>query len=98
MILKVAKLGVKTAVVDVDVADEKSCKAMVESTVKQFGRLDILINNAGMNIRKPAVEIPLEDWNRVVAINLTSAFSCARVAARHMIAGGEGGDVFQQRR
>ena len=59
---ELAKLGVRTAAVEVDVADEKSCKAMVESTVKQFGRLDILINNAGMNIRKQPEQYTMAEW------------------------------------
>ena len=60
---------------------------------KREGRLDILVNNAGMNIRKPAVEMPLPEWDQVVAVNLTSVFVCARVAARHMIASAHGGAI-----
>ena len=51
---ELAKLGVKTAVVSGDVADEAQCRKLVEETVARLGRLDILVNNAGINIRKPA--------------------------------------------
>jgi 2-deoxy-D-gluconate 3-dehydrogenase len=73
-----AKLGVKTAVVDVDVADEKSCHAMVDTTVKQFGRVDILINNAGIAIRKQPEVLTVEEWRKVLSINLDGAFYCAQ--------------------
>src|SRR5215475_2309140 len=54
-----AKLGVKTAVLEVDVAKEASCRKMVDDAVKALGRLDILVNNAGINIRKPADQMAL---------------------------------------
>jgi len=73
-----AKLDVKTSVVDVDVADEKSCKAMVDTTVKQFGRVDILINNAGIAIRKQPEVLTVEEWRKVLSINLDGAFYCAQ--------------------
>ncbi|WGF90491.1 SDR family NAD(P)-dependent oxidoreductase [Marinivivus vitaminiproducens] len=57
------------------------------------GRLDILVNSAGTAIRKPAVDLPLEDWDTVVRVNMTGSFLCAREAARHMIKGGRGGAI-----
>src|SRR5262245_34675696 len=68
---ELAKLGVKTAVIEVDVADEASCRRMVEATVERLGRLDILVNNAGINIRKPANELSLQAWRQVIDIKLT---------------------------
>jgi NAD(P)-dependent dehydrogenase (short-subunit alcohol dehydrogenase family) len=56
-------------------------------------RLDILINNAGIAIRKPTIELALTDWNRVLEVNLTGVFLCARSAARFMIAQGSGAIV-----
>lgn len=71
-------LGAKALAVSVDVTDKASVAAMVETTLGQFGRLDILINNAGMSVRQPAHVISLEDWNTVIGTNLTSAFICSK--------------------
>ena len=57
------------------------------------GGIDILICNAGMNIRAPALEMPRADWDKIVAVNLSAVFLCARAAARHMIARGRGGAI-----
>jgi 2-dehydro-3-deoxy-D-gluconate 5-dehydrogenase len=65
---------------EVDVTQPESCHAMVAETLKQFGSLDILINNAGINIRKPPQDYSLEEWRRVLDTNLTSAFVCCQAA------------------
>ena len=52
--------------------------------------IQVLVNNAGAAIRKPSVDLPLADWNKVISVNLTGVFLCARAAARLMIAGGGG--------
>jgi 2-dehydro-3-deoxy-D-gluconate 5-dehydrogenase len=62
----------------------------VNKTMSQCGRLDILINNAGVNVRKPAQELALDEWRQVMDTNLTSAFLCSRAAYRHMKALGGG--------
>ncbi len=87
---EVAKKGVRSTAILADVTDEAQVAAMVAQTVKEFGRLDILINNAG--IRKDAVvtEMTLADWRAVMAVVLDGAFLCARAAIPHMIAAGGG--------
>jgi 2-deoxy-D-gluconate 3-dehydrogenase len=87
---ELAKLGVKTAVVTADVTDEGQCRRMVEETVSRLGRLDILINNAGINIRKPAQELAVAEWRQVIDINLTSAFVASQAAYPHMKQAGQG--------
>lgn len=77
--------GVRTVVVPTDVAEEEDVVAMVAAAVEEFGRLDLLVNNAGTLIAKPVVEQTLEDWNRVMTVNLTSAFLASREAAKVMI-------------
>src|SRR5712664_246491 len=57
---------------------------MFAGIVKEFGALDILVNNAGIAIRKPALELPLEQWKQVIEVNLTALFTCSRIAARYM--------------
>jgi NAD(P)-dependent dehydrogenase (short-subunit alcohol dehydrogenase family) len=64
-----------------DVADESSVQAMVEAALSSFGAIDVLVNNAGIMLRKPLVELALPEWNRVLAVNLTGAFLCAKHCA-----------------
>ena len=66
--------GAKAIALTVDVNDNNAVKAMVADTLKAFGRIDILINNAGMNVRKAPDKIALEEWDSVIRTNLTSAF------------------------
>jgi 2-deoxy-D-gluconate 3-dehydrogenase len=66
---------------------------LVGEAVSVFGRLDILVNNAGIIRRTPAADYSDEDWDRVLEVDLTSAFRLARAAARHMIAAGGGGRI-----
>jgi 2-dehydro-3-deoxy-D-gluconate 5-dehydrogenase len=87
---ELAKLGVKTAVVSGDVADEAQCRKLVEETVARLGRLDILVNNAGINIRKPAHELALAEWKEVLDTNLTSTFVCSQAAYPAMKEAGGG--------
>src|SRR3989454_2947819 len=98
-----AAVGARVAIFDpaatgedahqVDVADEAQVKAAFDTVVARHGRLDILFNNAGIALRRPATELSLDDWNKVVAVNMTGVFLCAREAARHMLAGGRGGRI-----
>jgi len=76
--------------VGVDVADQASVNAMMEETLKSFGRVDILMNNAGVGGNTPFLDTKLEDWNRIISINLTGAFLVAQAAARQMVNGGGG--------
>lgn len=83
-------LGAQAAFVAVDVTSEDSVNALVHQTIHQFGRLDVLVNNAGITVRKPPHELALEEWHRVLETNLTSAFLCARAAHPHLKAAGGG--------
>ena len=76
-----------------DVANETQVRAGFEKVMAQHGRVDVLFNNAGIAIRKPTTELTIEDWNKVVGVNMTGVFLCAREAARHMLAGGRGGRI-----
>jgi NAD(P)-dependent dehydrogenase (short-subunit alcohol dehydrogenase family) len=77
----------------VDVSDETGVEAAMAAVVERSGRLDLLVNNAGTAIRRATLDLPLADWERVIAVNLTGVFLCARAAARHMIAQGGGAIV-----
>jgi NAD(P)-dependent dehydrogenase (short-subunit alcohol dehydrogenase family) len=90
---EIAAGGGTAAAYAVDVTDEDGLTAAFEDFAQKSGRLDILVNNAGMAIRAPATALKLEDWNKVVAVNLTGMFLCARLAARHMQRFGTGGAI-----
>lgn len=83
-------LGVRALGVKTDVGDEASVTSMVEKTLAEFGRIDTLVNNAGISVRKPPQEYSLEEWNRVVDVNLTGTFLCSRDVYSHMAAAGGG--------
>jgi 2-deoxy-D-gluconate 3-dehydrogenase len=84
------RMGVKTAVLEVDVANEASCRKMVEDCVRLMGRIDILVNNAGINIRKRPELYSLAEWREVLSINLDGAFVCSHAVYPHMKAQGGG--------
>ena len=88
-----AQAGHGATHIAIDVADEGSVTAAFEEIARRHGRLDVLVNNAGVAARKASIELPLADWNRVIAVNLTGTFLCSRAAARLMIAGGGGAIV-----
>ena len=83
-------LGADAEAIAVDVAQEASVEALVKETVARFGRLDVLVNNAGINIRKAPHELSLDEWRQVLDTNLTSAFLCSREAYPVMKAAGGG--------
>jgi len=87
----VEALGAKALAFAVDVTDKTAVADMVEATLKAFGRLDILINNAGMSVRDPAHKLSLDDWHTVIDTNLTSAFICSKAVypAMKQIGGGK---------
>jgi NAD(P)-dependent dehydrogenase (short-subunit alcohol dehydrogenase family) len=80
----------KAEVYALDVTDATAVESALAAIVARHGRLDILVNSAGIAIRKPAIDLPLEDWERVMAVNTMGSFICARAAARHMLAQGNG--------
>ena len=73
-----AARGVKAASVVADVTDKEAVARMVERVAAEFGRIDILINNAGINVRKPPHALAIEEWESVIDTNLTSAFLCSK--------------------
>lgn len=73
-----------------DVSTATGAEKLVAKTVEAYGTVDILINNAGINIVKPSEELTLEDWSQVLAVNLTGPFLCAKAAGRIMLEKGDG--------
>ena len=94
---RLASSGAKVAVWDldsspkVDVSDPGSVDAAVKRMMKDRGKIDVLVNNAGIaGLNKPTVDYPIEEWERVLRVNLTSQFLCCRAVAPHMVKGGYG--------
>jgi 2-deoxy-D-gluconate 3-dehydrogenase len=78
---ELARLGAGGALaIEVDVTEPASVTALIAQAEARCGRLDILINNAGINVRKPPQELSLAEWHRVIDTNLTSAFLCSHAA------------------
>ena len=73
-----------------DLREEQACRAMVQEAAQRLGRLDILINNAGTNVRKAPQDYSIEEWREVLDTNLTSAFVASQAAYPRMKAGGGG--------
>lgn len=76
-----------------DVTDESMVDAAFSDIAARFGKIDILVNSAGIASRSPAVQHTLDAWNKVLAVNATGTFLCSRAAARFMIAAGGGAIV-----
>jgi gluconate 5-dehydrogenase len=89
----IEQLGRSALAFEVDVADEAAVTQMVQTTVARFGKLDIIVNNAGIGITGPPEEMTLADWQKTLDVNLTGVFLCAREAAKAMIASGNGGQI-----
>ena len=82
---EITQFGGKADAHKVDVTRADAVDRVFAAIVERHARLDVLVNSAGIAIRKPAVELPLAEWERVMAVNATGSFLCARAAARHML-------------
>ena len=87
---QVGATGARHVQLTADLRDPDCAPVLVEQTITAFGSIDILVNNAGMIRRSPAVDFSTEDWNDVLATNLTSAFRLCQYAGRHMLQRGSG--------
>jgi NAD(P)-dependent dehydrogenase (short-subunit alcohol dehydrogenase family) len=77
--------GRKSLAVPVEVTDEKSVAAMVDSALKKFPHIDVLVNSHGLAIRKPADTFPIDEWQQVMDVNTRGTFICCQVVGRLMI-------------
>jgi gluconate 5-dehydrogenase len=87
---EVKALGRRAVSLELDVRDEESIERMAADAEAAFGQIHILVNNAGCNIRKPALEVTWADWNQILDTNLRGTFFVAQAVARRMIAKGYG--------
>ena len=85
--------GHETLAVGADVATPQGAEALIASAVKAYGKLDILVCNAGVNVKKPAIDFTAAEFETVIGGNLKAYFLCAQAAARQFIAQGRGGAI-----
>ena len=90
---KIRSFGRNSIYLSGDVADAAVCEELVAQTVKQLGSIDILVNNAGVIRRSPALEYSAENWDEVIAVNLTAVFRLSQLAARQMVQREQGGKI-----
>jgi len=89
----VREKGCREMLVQGDVASEEDVKRIFAEVLTAWGRLDILINNAGTQTESPTHEMSMDDYDRVLAVNLRGAFLCSREAVRHFLDRGGGGVI-----
>ncbi|AQH01472.1 oxidoreductase [Burkholderia sp. KK1] len=82
--------GLDVTTVVADVSDPKFCAALVEQTVRKFGRIDTMVCNAGIDKIKPAEDYESDEWDQILDVNLKGAYFCAKYAAQAMLAAGKG--------
>jgi len=87
---EIRKLGRRSEGFSIDVTSKKSVAAAVDSILETFGRIDILINNAGVNFRVPVLDFPEEEWDRVISTNLKGYFLVAQAVVPQMLQNGYG--------
>jgi len=90
---RIRAAGGRAIAVAADVASPADVDSLIRHTVSEFGRLDILVNNAGIEKKLAFVDFPLEEWQKIIAVDLTGPFLCAQAAAKQMIAQGNGGRI-----
>ncbi len=90
---QITDAGGQAFAVAADVSNAGDVQNLVKQTVSKYGKLDIFVNNAGIEKKIAFVDYPLEEWQKIMAVNLTGAFLCSQAAAKQMIAQGKGGRI-----
>src|SRR5215217_2966154 len=90
---EIEKRGGKAISVQADVSEPDGVRNLIRQTVKEFGRLDVMVNNAGIEQKIPFLETPLEVWEKVISVNLTGVWLGCQEAASQMVSQGDGGRI-----
>jgi glucose 1-dehydrogenase len=90
---KIGAMNGRSLGIDADISLPADVDALVQKTVAAFGKLDIFVNNAGIEKKIAFVDYPLDEWQKIIAINLTGPFLCAQAGAKQMILQGKGGRI-----
>ena len=81
---EIKKLGCDSIAIQADVSKENDCINLIEDTIKHYGRIDVLVNNAGIQKDVPFEETTVEEWYKIIGVDLTGPFVCSREATKHM--------------
>ena len=87
---EIRQAGRRSDVFSVDVTSEESVRAMVAAVVAGFGRIDILINDFGTRVRRPAIDFPVDEWQKVMDYNIRGCFICCKEVGAEMVKNGSG--------
>ena len=90
---QIEAIGGKCLSVAADISNPDQVSSLIHQCIQAFGKLDIFVNNAGIEKKFAFVDYPLEEWQKIVAVNLTGPFLCSQAAAKQMIAQGGGGRI-----
>jgi len=88
---KIRAMNGNCLAVDADISLPNQVSGLIQQTIRTFGRLDIIVNNAGIEKRIDFVDYPFEEWQKIIAVNLSGPFLCMQAAARQMVLQGGGG-------
>jgi glucose 1-dehydrogenase len=88
-----SSFGPTSIAISGDVSKRADVESMMQQILDKFGRLDVAINNAGIEIKKPFLEVGDDEWNKVIAVNLYGSFLISQCAARQMVKQGDGGKL-----
>lgn len=87
---ELSELGVKAAAFGADVTDAEQVQRAVPQVLEEMGRIDVLVNNAGTCVHRPALEVTPQEWQSVMDVNVTGVWNCAQAFGRHLIEQGNG--------
>src|SRR5215212_118648 len=90
VVARIEEGGSRAIVVQADVSDPEEAQALIDKTIEEFNRIDVLVNNAGINIDRTLKKLSVEDWDKVIQVDLNSAFYTVHAALAHMIEQGGG--------
>ena len=81
---EINRMGCESVAIGADISKESDCVILIEETIKHFGRIDVLVNNAGIQQDVPFTETTLDEWYKIIRVDLIGPFICSREAVKHM--------------